>query len=86
MSTQAAGTEYEREWNRFRDLQQAVLLHLMEFGPSKLEALYGHLDQDRSIEVAQALQYLARRMHITVDPDCVVTITASGMSQIRTEK
>ena len=86
MSTQAAGTEYQREWKRFRELQQAVLLHLMEFGPTKLEAFYGHLDQDRSSEVAQAMQYLARWMHITVDPDGVVRITASGMSQIRSGK
>jgi len=86
MSTQAAGIEYEREWKRFRELQQAVLLHLMEFGPTKLEALYGHLDQDRSSEVAQALQYLARWMHITVEPDGAVTITASGLRQIQARK
>jgi len=86
MSTQAAGTEYQREWKRFRELQQAVLLHLMEVGPTKWEALYYNIDRDRRAEVAQALRYLARWMHITVDPDGVVRITASGMSQIRSGK
>ena len=86
MSTQAAGTEYEREWERFRILQQAVLLHLMEFGPTKWEALYGHIDQDKSGEVAHALRYLARWMHITVEPDGAVTITASGLRQIQARK
>ena len=85
MSSQAAGTEDEREWHRVRELQQAVSLHLMEMGPTKWEALY-HIDQDRSDEVAHALRYLARGMHIAVGANGTVSITTSGMRQIKTEK
>ena len=86
MSNQSADTEYEREWKEVRELQQAVLLHLMEVGPTPWKVLYDHIDQDRKGEVANALRYLARAMHITVEPEGTVTITASGMRQIKTGK
>jgi len=83
MSNQPFGTEYEREWQRFRELQQTVLLHLMEAGPTKWEALYDHFDGDKRGEVGHALRYLARWVHITVDADNTVKITTSGANQLQ---
>ena len=83
MSNQPFGTEYEKEWKRFRELQQTVLLHLMELGPTKWEALYDNIDKDKSGEVAHALRYLARWMHIAVETDGTVKITESGANQLQ---
>jgi hypothetical protein len=83
MASQPFGTEYGREWKRLRELQQTALRHLMETGPTKWDALYDHIDRDKSGEVAHALRYLARWMHITIDADSTVRITASGARQLQ---
>ena len=84
MALQVAGTEYEKEWKRFLELQQEVLRHLVDIGPTQWEAFYDHFDQDESGEVAQTLRYLVRWKHVTVEPDGTVTITSSGRSKIKT--
>ena len=83
MTNQPFGTEYEREWRNFRELQQTVLRYLLEAGPTKWDALYDHINRDRSGEVGHALRYLARWMHVTVDADSTVRITASGANQLQ---
>ena len=86
MGNQASGAEYERALKRFRELQQIVLLHLMEAGPTKWDALYSHFNQDSTAEVTHALRHLTRLNHITVESDSTVKITASGMEQLKNGK
>lgn len=85
MSNQASNIQLEREYTRFRELHQAVLLHLMTVGPTKWDVLSGHFDQERTGEVTHALRHLARLKHITVEADSTAKITASGMRQLRRE-
>ena len=86
MGNQASDAEYERALKRFRELQQIVLLHLMEAGPTKWNALYRHFNQDNTAEVTHALRYLTRLSHITAESDGTAKISASGMEQLRNEK
>ena len=86
MSNRDSSAEYERALKRVRELQQAVLLHLMEAGPTKWNAFYRHFNQDSTAEVTHALRYLTRLNHITAESDGTAKISASGMEQLKNEK
>ena len=86
MGNQASGAEYERALKRFRELQQIVLLHLMEAGPTTWNTLYRHFNQDSTAEVTHALRYLTRVNYITAESDGTAKISTSGMEQLKNEK
>jgi hypothetical protein len=84
MSNQASrSTEYARELVRFQELQQGVLRHLMEVGPTKWDTMHFHFAHDRIGDVAHALRFLARWRYVTVDADGTVKITALGVTQLQ---
>jgi len=83
MSDQASSTEYARGLVRLRELQQAVLLHLMGAGPTTWDTLYTRFTQYRTDEIAHTLRYLARWDYITIDADSTTRITASGTHQLQ---
>ncbi|HZD12768.1 MAG TPA: hypothetical protein VE177_04530 [Candidatus Binatus sp.] len=86
MWDQASSGEYERVLKRVRKLQQAVLLHLKEVGPTNWNGLYRHFNQNSTAEVTHALRYLTRSNHITAESDNTAKITALGMEQLKSEK
>ena len=78
----ASSPAYDREWVRLKELQQAVLLHLTERGPTKWGALYSHFDDDGTGKIGEALAFLVQRQHLTVEADGTAKITASGLAQL----
>jgi hypothetical protein len=83
MANQAPRTEYERELARFRELQQSVLRHLMEVGPTNQDTLCDKIDHDRGDEIKHTLWLLARGTHIAIDAAMMVSITELGMQHLR---
>jgi hypothetical protein len=84
MSNQTSrSTEYGRELVRFQELQQGVLRHLMEVGPTKWDTMYFHFAHNRTGDVAHAVRFLARWRYVTVEADGTATITALGVNQLQ---
>ncbi|MGH7180719.1 MAG: hypothetical protein ACREJN_01935 [Nitrospiraceae bacterium] len=72
-----------REWERRRELEQAVLVHLMESAtPKKLGALYSHFYQDEKGDIGEALAELTQERHIVVESDGTAKLTVSGVEQL----
>ena len=88
MKTQMApNLGYEREWERRKELEQAVLVHLAESGSAKKwGAIYSHFYQDERGEIGEALSELAHGRHIMVESDGTAKITASGTAQLKNLK
>ena len=82
MSNQAPKTGRPKESAKFRELQQTVLRHLMEGGPTNWDALCGKINHDRAGEVVHTLRFLVRRNHIAICLD-IVNITDLGIRQLR---
>ena len=84
MSNQTStSTEYERDLVRVQELQQGVLRHLREVGPTKWDCMDSHFAHDRTGDVAHALRFLARWRFVTVDADGTVNITTLGVNQLQ---
>jgi hypothetical protein len=83
MLNRAAGTEYDRDLARLRELQQAVLLHLLEVGPTTWDALYIRFNLYKTDEVTHTVRDLVQWKYITVEADSTTRITASGANKIQ---
>jgi hypothetical protein len=83
MENQPSTLGYEREWERRRELQEAVLLHLTENGSAKWGRLYGHFSQDGTDEIGEALESLTQRRHIAVEADGTAKITPLGTKHLK---
>jgi hypothetical protein len=86
MTTQTFNLAYKQEWASVRELEHAVLRHLVEGGSVKWGVLYCHFDQQRTGEIGEALLFLETWRHIIVDDDGMVRITASGAKHLKMQK
>jgi hypothetical protein len=68
----------EREWERKRHIQHAVLLHFREKGPMNWSAVYAHFDLGATGEIGPILRNLAQWEHISVEIDGNTEITEAG--------
>ncbi|NWF71813.1 MAG: hypothetical protein HXY51_02040 [Nitrospirae bacterium] len=84
METQTTpNTACNQEWERRKELEQAVLAHLMENGAAKKwGALYSHFYQDERGEIGEALAELTQERHILVESDGTARLTVSGVDQL----
>lgn len=78
---QISDFEYEREWERERTLQYAVLRHLTKNGPTRWDDLFLHFTQYAPGKIAPALRHLAQWMHITIE-DNIVNISVLGTARL----
>ena len=79
---QISNFEYEREWERERTLQHAVLRYLTEHGPARWDDLFVHFAQYAPGKIAPALRHLAQWMHISVEDGDIVKISALGTARL----
>ena len=86
MTTQTSNLAYKQEWASVRELEHAVLRHLVEGGSVKWGVLYCHFDQQRSGEIGEALLFLDKCRHIIVEDDGMVSIPASGAKRLKMGK
>jgi hypothetical protein len=81
---QTSDSEYEREWERERTLQHAVLRYLTKNGPTRWDDLFLHFTQYAPGKIAPALRHLAQWMHISVEDGDIVKISALGTTRLST--
>ena len=75
---------FDRQWERRRELEQAVLVHLTENGSAqKWGALYTHFYQDERGEIGETLFQLAHRKHVAVESDGTARITLLGLRELQ---
>ena len=75
---------YEREWERRKELEQDVLVHLTESGSAKKwGAIYSHFYQDERGEIGETLSHLVHRKHLAIESDGTARITAAGTEQLK---
>jgi hypothetical protein len=86
MTTQTFNLAYKQEWASVRELEHAVLRHLVEGGSVKWGVLYCHFDQQATGEIGEALLFLDKCRHIMVEDDGTVRITASGAKHLKIEE
>ena len=65
------------------DLQDLVLQHLKEHGPTMWNALYASFDQEKIGDIETVLQGLKKWKYLTVGPTDRVKITARGLAQLK---
>ena len=85
MTTQTSNLVYKQEWASIKELEHAVLRHLIEGGSVKWGVLYCHFDQQRTGEIGEALLLLETWRHIMVEDDGTVKITAAGAKRLKIE-
>ena len=79
---QISDFEYEREWEGERTLQHEVLRYLTKNGPTHWDDLFLHFAQYAPGKIAPALRHLAQWMHITLEEDDTLKISALGTARL----
>ena len=79
---QISDSEYEREWERERTLQHEILGYLTKNGPTHWNDLFLHFAQYAPGKIAPALRHLAQWMHITLEADDTLKISALGTARL----
>lgn len=80
---QISDFEYDREWEGERTLQHEVLRYLTKNGPTLWDDLFRHFAQYAPGKIAPALRHLAQWMHITLEADDTLKISALGTARLR---